>query len=84
MVDSEGMETTSDLYHENTMLQTENEKLRARVKSLNETIERLTARNSELLSDRDIASLGNAANDSSSDEVTKLVQGYIKELEALR
>ena len=84
MVDSEGMETTSDLYHENNMLQSENEKLRTRIKSLNETVETLTVRNTELLADKALASLGNAAGDINSDEVTKLVQGYVKELEELR
>ena len=84
VVDGEGVEQTSDLYHENTMLQTENDKLRTRVKSLNETIERLTVRNSEILADKAVLELGNAAGDPNSDEVLKLIQGYVKELEELR
>ena len=84
VVDSEGGEQTSDLYHENTMLQTENDKLRTRIKSLNETIERLTTRNSEILADKAVLELGNAAGDPSSQEVAKLIQGYVKELEELR
>ena len=83
-VDSEGVEHTSDLVHENTMLQTENEKLRTRIKSLNETIERLTARNSEVLADKAVIELGNAASDPNSEKVLKLIQGYVKELEELR
>ena len=83
-MDSEGVETNSDLYHENKMLQSENDKLRSRIKTLNETIERLTARNTELLAEKAVLGLGNAAGDSSSEEVSKLVQGYVTELEDLR
>ena len=84
VVDSEGGEQNSDLYHENTMLQTENDKLRTRIKSLNETVDRLTTRNSEILADKAVLELGNAAGDPASDEVAKLIQGYVKELEELR
>lgn len=83
-VDSEGVEQTSDLFHENTMLQTENEKLRTRIKSLNETIERLTTRNTEVLADKAVLELGNAASDPNSGKVLELIKGYVKELEELR
>ena len=78
------METTSDVFHENSMLQTENDKLRTQIKSLNAKVEQLTVRNSELLASHAVATLGNAVSDAGSDEVVKLVQGYEKQLEELR
>ncbi|XP_053384729.1 kinesin-like protein KIF21A [Mercenaria mercenaria] len=84
IVDSEGVETTSDVFHENTMLQTENDKLRTRIKSLNETVDQLTVRNTELLASQAMAALGNAAGDVGSEEVVNLIKGYVKELEELR
>ncbi|KAL4225702.1 Kinesin-like protein kif21b [Mactra antiquata] len=84
IVDSEGVETTSDVFHENNMLQSENDKLRTRIKSLNLTIEQLTAKNSELLATEALSSLGNAAGDVNSEQVKALILGYVKELEELR
>ena len=66
------------------MLQTENDKLRTRIKTLNETVDQLTVRNSELLADQAVMALGNAAGDASSEEVVNLIKGYVKELEELR
>ena len=59
MVDEEGMESINDMFHENTMLQTENNNLRQRIKAMQETVERLTVRNTELLAERAILNLGN-------------------------
>ena len=59
MVDEEGMESINDMFHENTMLQTENNNLRQRIKAMQETVERLTVRNTELLADRAVLNLGN-------------------------
>ena len=66
------------------MLQAENDKLRSRIKSLNDTIEQLTVRNTELLAEQAVARLGNAAGDATSEEVVNLIKGYVKELEELR
>lgn len=78
------METTSDVFLENNMLQSENDKLRTRIKSLNDTVEQLTVRNTQLLSDQALVGLGNAAGDATSEEVVNLVKGYVKELEEMR
>ena len=40
----DGVEQINDLFHENNMLQRENENLRQRIKALQETIDGLTAR----------------------------------------
>lgn len=45
----DGQECINDMYHENTMLQSENNSLKTRIKALQETIERLTAKNTALL-----------------------------------
>lgn len=50
-MDSDGVEGVNDMYHENNMLHTENNNLRMRVKAMQETIESLTARNTQLLAD---------------------------------
>ncbi|XP_052802857.1 kinesin-like protein KIF21A isoform X4 [Mya arenaria] len=84
VVDTDGLETTSDVFHENSMLQSQNDKLRTRIKSLNDTVEQLTVRNSELLADRALADLGNASGDPGSDEVVSLIRGYERQLEELR
>jgi len=47
------------MFHENTMLQTENDKLRARVKALQETIDGLKARNSQILAERAVSNINN-------------------------
>ena len=59
VVDEEGMESINDMFHENTMLQTENNNLRQRIKAMQETVERLTVRNTELLAERAMLNLGN-------------------------
>ena len=53
------MESINDMFHENTMLQTENNNLRQRIKAMQETVERLTVRNTELLAERAMLNLGN-------------------------
>lgn len=59
-MDGDGVEVVNDLFHENTMLQNENDKMRQRIKALHETIETLTARNTQLLSEKAMLSLGDS------------------------
>ena len=59
VIDPDGVETINDMFHENTMLQTENNNIRTRIKALQETVESLTARNTQLLAERDLANLSN-------------------------
>ena len=49
LIGADGNETTNDMYHENTMLSKENSNLRTRIKAMQETIDHLTAKNSQLL-----------------------------------
>lgn len=52
MVGEDGMEGVNDLVHENSMLQTENNNLRVRVKAMQETIDAQRARLTQVLSDQ--------------------------------
>lgn len=49
MACEEGSEGFSDLFHENSMLQKENDTLRMRVKAMQETIDHLNTRATQLL-----------------------------------
>ncbi|KAL3841390.1 hypothetical protein ACJMK2_019542 [Sinanodonta woodiana] len=84
IVDEDGTEVISDVHSENKMLMNENDKLRQRVKALNEALESLTARNAQLMIEKATLCLGNAGGDAACEEVTKLVEGYVKEMEELR
>lgn len=46
------MESINDMFHENAMLQTENNNLRVRIKAMQETIDALRARITQLVSDQ--------------------------------
>ena len=61
------------MFNENTMLQTENDKLRQRIKSLHETIESLTVRNTQLLVEKDLLGISNVSG-----TVTVSVGGGVK------
>uniref|UniRef100_A0A7N8XMD3 Kinesin family member 21A n=1 Tax=Mastacembelus armatus TaxID=205130 RepID=A0A7N8XMD3_9TELE len=60
MVGEDGMEGINDLVHENSMLQTENNNLRVRVKAMQETIDAQRARLTQILSDQ-VLTLANQA-----------------------
>ena len=55
MVDADGVESINDMFHENTMLQTENNNLRVRVKALQQTVDSVTAKNIALLAEHSTA-----------------------------
>lgn len=52
MTGEDGVESFSDMFHENSMLQTENSNLRVRVKAMQETIDAQRARLTQLISDQ--------------------------------
>ena len=80
LIGADGQETTNDMYHENTMLAKENSNLRTRIKAMQETIDVLTAKNSQLLADKEMGSyIGTTDND-----LTAMVTKYITEIEELR
>uniref|UniRef100_A0A8C6PKU5 Kinesin family member 21A n=1 Tax=Nothobranchius furzeri TaxID=105023 RepID=A0A8C6PKU5_NOTFU len=81
MMGEDGVESFSDMFHENSMLQTENSNLRVRVKAMQETIDAQRARLTQLLSDQANQALARAGG---TEEIGNMIQGYIKEIEDLR
>nr|XP_057932658.1 kinesin-like protein KIF21A isoform X3 [Doryrhamphus excisus] len=79
----DGVESFSDMFHENSMLQTENSNLRVRVKAMQETIDAQRARLTQLLSDQANQALARAG-EGGSEEIGNMIQSYIKEIEDLR
>uniref|UniRef100_A0A3B3ZZ34 Kinesin motor domain-containing protein n=1 Tax=Periophthalmus magnuspinnatus TaxID=409849 RepID=A0A3B3ZZ34_9GOBI len=76
----EGVDCFSDMFHENSMLQTENSNLRVRVKAMQETIDAQRSRLTTVLSQQALLKTG----DEGSEEIGTMIQGYIKEIEDLR
>ncbi|XP_029010436.1 kinesin-like protein KIF21A isoform X2 [Betta splendens] len=83
MAGEDGVESFSDMFHENSMLQTENSNLRVRVKAMQETIDGQRARLTQLLSDQANQALARAG-EGGTEEIGNMIQGYIKEIEDLR
>ncbi|KAI2565111.1 kinesin family member 21A, partial [Homo sapiens] len=52
IIDEEGVESINDMFHENAMLQTENNNLRVRIKAMQETVDALRSRITQLVSDQ--------------------------------
>ncbi|XP_074554103.1 kinesin-like protein KIF21A isoform X3 [Halichoeres trimaculatus] len=82
LVGEDGMEGINDLVHENSMLQTENNNLRVRVKAMQETIDAQRARLTQILSDQ--ANQALAKTGEGNEEIGNMIQNYIKEIEELR
>ncbi|XP_058480470.1 kinesin-like protein KIF21A isoform X2 [Solea solea] len=82
MVGEDGVEGINDLVHENSMLQTENNHLRVRVKAMQETIDAQRARLTQILSDQANQTLARAGE--GNEEIGNMIQNYIKEIEELR
>lgn len=70
----------SDVCHENVMLKTENDKLRVRIKALQQTIDAQSVRITDLISSQVLASVDGDVDGG----VEELIQKYLKEIEELR
>lgn len=81
VIGEDGTEMVNDMFYENNMLQGEVNNLRTRVKAMQETIDVLTQKNTNLLSEKAVGAwiVSGADND-----VAGLIQGYLKEIEELR
>ncbi|XP_053372080.1 kinesin-like protein KIF21A isoform X4 [Clarias gariepinus] len=82
IVGEDGLESINDMYHENSMLQMENQNLRVRVKAMQETIDVQRARLTQILSDQANQALAKVGE--GSEEIGNIIQNYIKEIEDLR
>ncbi|XP_041944187.1 kinesin-like protein KIF21B isoform X2 [Alosa sapidissima] len=78
----DGSEGFSDLFQENSMLQRENDTLRMRIKAMQETIDHLNTRVTQLLSNE--VNLLLTKTGEGNEEIGALIQNYIREIEELR
>lgn len=53
-IDAEGNSTITDTFHENAMLLADNKRMQQRVKAMQETINNMTEKNVELLSEKEM------------------------------
>ncbi|KAJ8395406.1 hypothetical protein AAFF_G00033910 [Aldrovandia affinis] len=82
VVGEDGAEGFSDLFQENSMLQKENDTLRMRVKAMQETIDALNSRVTQLLSNEVNVLLAKSGD--GNEEIGALIQNYIREVEEIR
>uniref|UniRef100_A0A8D0HI31 Kinesin family member 21A n=1 Tax=Sphenodon punctatus TaxID=8508 RepID=A0A8D0HI31_SPHPU len=82
IIDEEGVESINDMFHENAMLQTENNNLRIRIKAMQETVDVLRSRITQLVSDQANQVLARAGE--GNEEISNMIHNYIKEIEDLR
>ena len=62
MIGEDGVEVVNDMFHENTMLQTENNNLWTRVKAMQETVDALSSKNTQLLAEKAMGEWISAGN----------------------
>ncbi|XP_048222540.1 kinesin-like protein KIF21A isoform X2 [Perognathus longimembris pacificus] len=82
IIDEEGVESINDMFHENAMLQTENNNLRVRIKAMQETVDALRTRVTQLVSEQANHVLARAGE--GNEEISNMIHSYIKEIEDLR
>uniref|UniRef100_UPI00398EF0F8 kinesin-like protein KIF21B n=1 Tax=Pristiophorus japonicus TaxID=55135 RepID=UPI00398EF0F8 len=82
VIGEDGSEGYNDLCHENTMLQKESDTLRMRVKAMQETIDALNNRVTQLLSNEAAQIIASAGD--GNEEIGALIQNYIREIQDLR
>lgn len=84
IINEDGTETVNDMYLENTMLQTDVANLRIRLKAMQETIDALNAKNTQLLTEKACGAWIAGGGPDTDKSMTDIVQGYLKEVEELR
>ncbi|KAM8816450.1 kinesin-like protein KIF21B isoform 3-T3 [Rhynchonycteris naso] len=82
VIGEDGSEGYSDLFQENAMLQKENGALRLRVKAMQEAIDAINNRVTQLMSQEANLLLAKAGD--SNEAIGALIQSYIREIEELR
>ncbi|GIY67621.1 hypothetical protein CDAR_553622 [Caerostris darwini] len=84
IIGDDGEEHVNDMFHENMILESENNNLRSRLKALQETLDHQTERITELLADKAAGSWITSGEKASQSDLTELIKGYMKEIEDLR
>ena len=82
VIGMDGEEGLNDMYHENTMLNGETANLRTRVKAMQETIDVLTAKNAQLLAERETGNW--IGTGEANQDITSMIAKYMSEIEELR
>lgn len=80
-IDAEGNSAISDTFHENAMLMADNKRLQQRLKAMQETINALTEKNTDLMLEKATNGWVKSDGDKS---VTDMVAGYLGEIEKLQ
>ena len=81
VVTEDGSEHVNDMYQENSMLKDEIGKLKIRIKALQETNEKLSKRNADLLLESEKSAW---VTDGKKSDISDIIYKYIKEIEDLR
>ncbi|XP_060515980.1 kinesin-like protein KIF21A isoform X2 [Cylas formicarius] len=81
IIREDGTEAVNDMFYENNMLQGEINNLRTRVKAMQDTIDALTLKNTNLLAEK---AMGAWISTGTNSEVADMVQAYLQEIEELR
>lgn len=80
IIGQDGSEVVNDMFYENNMLQGEVSNLRTRVKAMQDTIDSLILKNTNLLAEK---AIGGWIGSGSDNDVACMIQGYLKEIEEL-
>jgi len=84
VIGMDGEEGLNDMYHENQMLNKETQNLRTRVKAMQETIDVLTAKNAQLLAERETGNWIVSEDSEGNKDITVMIAKYMSEIEELR
>ncbi|KAG8200752.1 hypothetical protein JTE90_022353 [Oedothorax gibbosus] len=84
VIGDDGEEHVNDMYHENMILESENNNLRSRLKALQETLDHQTQRVTQLLAEKASGSWITSGDNAAQSDITELIKGYMKEIEELR
>lgn len=79
-VDPDGNATITDTFHENSMLTADNKRMQSRIKAMQETIDALSEKNADLLTQKAMYEWNSDADGS----VTDMIGGYLGEIEKLQ
>ncbi|XP_059472977.1 kinesin-like protein KIF21A [Neocloeon triangulifer] len=84
MIGSDGEESVNDMFHENKMLLAENNNFRLRLKAQQETIDTLTARNTDIKTKLATSSWVSSGGDAeTSNQIHEMLHKYVQEVEDL-
>lgn len=85
-LDAEGNPALSDTFHENAMLLADNKRLQQRLKAMQETINSLTTKNTQLLLEKTTQGWTSLELEGTEKEhsVTDMISGYLSEIEKLQ